>query len=482
MSLTKDTSASMSDNHEVRIRELKNKRRTCKSQVTMFGHYLDSFKDSETERIKLSEQLLRIRGQFDTFNRVQDELGNIDNYDEAEVERNAATDIYDNVIARATVMLNRLASAAAPSKSGEHSSPANCSNGSCNPTATSSCSLPVNLPKMSLPKFDGRIESWLTFKDAFNNLIHLQPGLSKIQKLQYLQLSLSGKAEAAISAFTISNENYEAAWTHLSEMYDNRRALVLCHAALLRDSPSMPDHRSESVRDLVNHVQLHIRSLQALGRSWENIAQDLITSIIVSKMDEETKRNWERTLSDTEVPKLEEVIKFMHNASHQTEEFEPTNRATQNPYRDAIPPPTQSRPYHLRPRSPKTQYQKIKTYATKTSTREPPRANFDQRENYSKRQPPSPRPQRKTPRATAGSSCSICNSEGHAEYSCKRFIEMPVIHRIDAARKADLCMNCLRPGHRSEDCRGGTCQVCNQRHNTKLHQDAKYTGLTESKP
>ncbi|XP_043262447.1 uncharacterized protein LOC122403159 [Colletes gigas] len=332
---------------------------------------------------------------------------------------------------------------------------------------------------MSLPKFNERIKSWLTFKDAFNNLIHLQPGLSKIQKLQYLQLSLSGKAEATISAFTISNENYEAAWTHLSEMYDNRRALVLRHAALVHDSPAMPDHRSDSIHDLVNHVQLHIRSLQALGRSRENIAQDLITSIIVSKMDDETKRNWERTLSDTQIPKLDEVIKFMHNATHQKEQFETTNRATQNTYRNAISSPIQSRPYNLRPRSPKAQYQKIKTYDMKTSTQEPPHANFDQRENYPKRQPPSPRPQRRT--STAGLSCNICNSEGHAEYFCRRFFEISVIYRIDAARKADLYTNCLRPGHRSEDCRGGTCQVCNQRHNTKLYQDEKYPGSTESK-
>ncbi|KOC58724.1 hypothetical protein WH47_05391 [Habropoda laboriosa] len=39
----------------------------------------------------------------------------------------------------------------------------------------------------------------------------------------------------------------------------------------------MTDDTAESIRDMINHMQSQIRSLQALGRSWENIANDLFS-------------------------------------------------------------------------------------------------------------------------------------------------------------------------------------------------------------
>ncbi|XP_017796723.1 PREDICTED: uncharacterized protein LOC108577992, partial [Habropoda laboriosa] len=214
-------------------------------------------------------------------------------------------------MATAVVCLEELETRAAPSSSKSHAST----------QSSSPYALSVNLPKIDLPKFDGRIEMWITFKDAFHTLIHTQPGLNKIQKLHYLRLSLSGKAEAAIGAFSITEDNYEAAWKHLMEIYDNKRALVLRHAALLRDTPAMPDDSSDSIRELANHMQLHIRSLQAIGRSSDDIANDLLASILISKMGTDTRKSWERTLSDTEMPKIDDLFKFLHNASHQSKDY-----------------------------------------------------------------------------------------------------------------------------------------------------------------
>ncbi|XP_078051739.1 uncharacterized protein LOC144477881, partial [Augochlora pura] len=131
--------------------------------------------------------------------------------DEAELE--TITENYDNVLATAGVLLEQL-EARATSASPE---PIN------SPSPSSTYAVSVNLPKIDLPRFDGQIETWVTFKDAFHTLIHTQPGLSNIQKLQYLRASLSGRAAAAIQSFSITESNYEAAWKHLSEIYDNKR-------------------------------------------------------------------------------------------------------------------------------------------------------------------------------------------------------------------------------------------------------------------
>lgn len=466
-------STGLSDPTNARIRDLKQKRRIFKSQCTMFGNYVEVFQDSGKERVKLRERIQRLRNQFETFNTIQDELALIDSFDEAEHERQVTTDHFDDIITNAVVMLEHLEQSAnpppqLPTDSNLRSSPA---------PSSSMFSLPVNLPKIDLPKFDGRIETWVTFKDAFNTLIHVQPGLSRIQKLHYLKLSLSGRAEDAIAAFTITEDNYDAAWNHLSEIYDNKRALVLRHAALLRDTPAMSDDSSEAIRDLANHMQLHIRSLHALGRSREDIANDLLSSIVISKMGPDTRRTWERTLSNTEVPKLDDIFKYLHNASHQSKEYQaatvkPRSQQLTDNVKSRLAP---SRSYNLRQHTPPS-YNRQQVFVTnKPSSRTSPITQV--------RQPTATANVESTSSRAKGSvhenDCKICFGQ-HAAYRCPKFIEMEVAQRIEAAKKARLCMNCLRSDHPTENCNFGNCRVCNRAHNTKLHQDTQTTTATRT--
>lgn len=211
-------------------------------------------------------------------------MGLIEDIEQTEAERETVTNQYDDVIATAITVLQeaeRVPTDAATANRSVNDSPA---------LSVSSTAIGVHLPKIDLPKFDSRLEKWIAFKDAFSTMIHSHAGLSDIQKLHYLRLSLAGKAESVIESFTIIEDNYRAAWEQLVETYDNTRALVLRHSALLRDSPVMIDDTDGSIRDLINHMQSHIRSLQALGRSWEDIANDLLTSIAISKMSSGTKR------------------------------------------------------------------------------------------------------------------------------------------------------------------------------------------------
>lgn len=423
----------------------------------MFGKWVEVYVDSAKERVKLRDRIERMRNQFVTFNRIQDELSVLESFEEAENERGTTTEVYDDVMSAAVVLLEQLeAHAVQPSLASNNL-----------PTSSSSpYPLSVNLPKIDLPKFDGRIETWITFKDAFHTLIHTQPGLSKIQKLHYLRLSLSGKAEAAIGAFSITEDNYEAAWRHLYEIYDNKRALVLRHAALLRDTPAMPDDSSESIRDLANHMQLHLRSLQALGRSPDDIANDLLASILISRMAVDTRRSWERTLSDTEVPKIDDLFKFLNNASHQSKDYDTVNKHSSSSHDSTSKfRPIATRTQYHGPRTHPPPPQKRQVYVTNTSQNAstPPTSPRSQRRSA----PPS---RGETKRTGHTAKCPVCEGT-HPVYLCPRFFELTVSRRIETARKAHLCLNCLQSDHRTEDCKAGKCRVCNQRHNTKLHQE-----------
>lgn len=420
-----------------KIRLLKNRRRTFKAQITSFGKALETYQDSPKDRVKLRERIERLRRQFDGFNEVQDELGLIENFEQTETERETVTDHYDEVIATAITLLQE-----AEQSTTQHPATAPRIANESPALSTSSATIGVHLPKIDLPKFDGRLEKWVTFKDAFQTMIHSHPGLSDIQKLNYLRLSLSGKAESSIESFTISEENYKAAWDQLIETYDNTRALVLRHAALLRDTPAMPDDTSESIRDLVNHMQSHIRSLNALGRSWEDIASDLLTSIAISKLAPRTQRTWEQTLIDTNMPKIADVFKHLRNASHRSEGDDSPSNSNRNQRANQTWERSINRPERGIPQV--------------------------------KKSPSSPRAKHRqtfVTTSTPTSNCRICHADSHAIYRCQKFLEMKPNDRMQSVKKAKLCQNCLLSDHATDDCKAGGCRVCNGRHNTKLHHE-----------
>ncbi|KOC69641.1 hypothetical protein WH47_10752 [Habropoda laboriosa] len=421
----------------------KNKRRVFKGQITSLGNVLKVYQDSAKERVKIRERIERLRKQLDNFNTKQDELGLIEGFEQSEAEREAVTELYDDVIATAITLLQEVEQAPTQTTTLRNAD---------SPTlSTSSTAIGVHLPKIDLPKFDGRLEKSVAFKDAFSTMIHAHSGLSDIQKLHYLRLSLSSKAESAIESFTISEDNYKAAWDQLIETYDNTRALVLQHAALLRNTPTMTDDTAESIRDMINHMQSQIRSLEALGRSWENIANDLLASIAISKMSPGTKREWEQTLSDTTVPKIADIFRHLRNASHRCRtENSTTNTpvAIKNRASAASDTPPRQTPTRTSPAFPR----KSPTPPWKVS---------------------SPRTARRQTFVSASqSSCKICNTGYHPAYQCQRFLDMSVKNRLQATRKANLCINCLQGDHATDKCNGGKCRVCHGRHNTKLHRDA----------
>ncbi|KAJ8953099.1 hypothetical protein NQ318_013441 [Aromia moschata] len=41
------------------------------------------------------------------------------------------------------------------------------------------------------------------------------------------------------------------------------------------------------------------------------------------------------------------------------------------------------------------------------------------------------------------------------------------------ARKVNLCINCLRPGHTGLECKLSNCKICGRKHNSLLHIDTK---------
>ncbi|XP_076284716.1 uncharacterized protein LOC143211140 [Lasioglossum baleicum] len=424
-----------------RINALKVKQRVFKSDLTDFSNELSKYQESATARTILRERVEQLRKQFDAFNDAQDELGHHENFEQLQIERKAVRDSYYNALATAIQILDESPTAQSQSTRTAIDSPA---------PSTSTSITGVHLPKIRLPRFDGRLEKWLPFKDAFLSLIQGHQGLTDIQRFNYLRLSVTEQAEEAIESFTMSEENYKAAWAQLLETYDNQRALILRHTTLLLETPAMLNGSPAEINNLINYMQSHIRSLQSLGRSWENIASDLITVIAINRMDDETRRNWEQTLVDTGMPLASDMFKHLRNASHQGN-FRAAPANTKQ-YRKALP--EISRPSaNLRPRAPK------RTFAT-----------------ISKGTSASPRPNKRTFTTTTNvQACQICNSSTHKLFACPTFGNMTIDERWAATTAANLCSNCLLAGHTLDKCIKGRCRICGKRHDTRLHREQRPT-------
>ncbi len=76
--------------------------------------------------------------------------------------------------------------------------------------------------------------------------------------------------------------------------------------------------------------------------------------------------------------------------------------------------------------------------------------------------------------STSISNCHLCKTQKHHLYFCPQFKSLPRDKMLATVRSIGVCINCLKPGHISKNCRSNSrCKKCQKPHNTLLHIDAK---------
>lgn len=69
-------------------------------------------------------------------------------------------------------------------------------------------------------------------------------------------------------------------------------------------------------------------------------------------------------------------------------------------------------------------------------------------------------------------SCIFCKRTGHVLVKCRKFSEQTVQDRVKFVQAEKLCFGCLKTGHHSRTCDNkSTCERCQKRHPTCLHDD-----------
>ncbi|XP_073950941.1 uncharacterized protein [Choristoneura fumiferana] len=76
-------------------------------------------------------------------------------------------------------------------------------------SSSTSKTMQVRLPKITIPVFSGQYSEWISFRDLFVSLIHDNADIDDVQKMHYLKGHLRGEAEQLLRHIPITNSSYQ---------------------------------------------------------------------------------------------------------------------------------------------------------------------------------------------------------------------------------------------------------------------------------
>uniref|UniRef100_A0A1B0CZS3 Uncharacterized protein n=1 Tax=Phlebotomus papatasi TaxID=29031 RepID=A0A1B0CZS3_PHLPP len=142
------------------------------------------------------------------------------------------------------------------------------------------------LPVQSVPDFSGEYTGWRHFRDMFTNIVHKDPRLSDVQKMQYLMTYTKGNAKKLIEDISLSDANYQVAWDTLCSHYEDQFSVVRQHIHTFNKIPPISVLSASTFTNLFTTANSVLNSLDAL----EVTSRDpWVICLLLDKLDHETK-------------------------------------------------------------------------------------------------------------------------------------------------------------------------------------------------
>lgn len=231
-----------------------------------------------------------------------------------------------------------------------------------------------------------------------------------------------------VRSIPISDENYEAAIQALKQRYDNKILVIQSHIRSILDSPRIDEVSAETLHKQHSHICTHVDALKAAGQPVEHWNAWLVT-IITSRLGKITRHGWQLHLRNTELPKYEDIERFLASrcvALESSESFPQVSWRMQ-PCTSMINTKISSKAIAIK---------KSLFVAEKIEE------------------------------------LCICCGESHKVYTCEKFKKMTVNERLAIVHDARNCFNCLSSNHGVINYKSRfSCQYCKIRHNALLHFD-----------
>ncbi|CAK9821001.1 hypothetical protein ANTPLA_LOCUS11030 [Anthophora plagiata] len=429
----------MAPSHEERIKSLKAKREAFSIELQELKDMLNDPEvlahGRDLPYREISMRLEDIQSEYAAFAKNQQDLDTADENGDLLRERMKLKSLYTQVRAQALDFLpgNNVAI------TDTHAPHGNAQNQPSPYSQIESLDLDVHLPKINLPIFSGHYEEWPGFADQFRSTVHENQRINDCKKLMYLRSCLKNEALRAIESLSNSASNYAVAWNILEKRYHQPAIIVTNHLKALFDTAAVNRSTHRELRPFLNSVEAHYRSLKSLNQPTTD---SLLIHLLLSKVDKETALKWKEHTCNEQFPTIETFFTFLHERCQILEPFGNTNNCQ-----------TSSTP------------------------------NYTPRQQPFRRPPPRPfvhNTHAHTSQVfnvqTPTISCNFCKGS-HYPQQCETFLRLSIPDRIKFAKTKNSCLNCLRPTHRTSECRSTTCRRCYQKHHTLLHQEIASTPI-----
>ncbi|GFV86431.1 uncharacterized protein TNCV_3371611 [Trichonephila clavipes] len=275
----------------------------------------------------------------------------------------------------------------------------------------------TKIPPIILPTFSGKYEQFSNFKSQFDDLITTNEQLTQSQKLYYLNSCLSNEVKEFASTFDTFSLLYEA----LESRYDNKRLIVDIHVQQILNFKKIERENPKEIREMIDCIKKNLRALKLLNYEQNNLFNVFLLNIMLKKLDNESRKNFEPSLKAKDVPTFDEFIAFLEQ-------------------RETI----------------LLSVDKNCIVETKTILRKP-NLSFKTKTNLLMN--PS----------VENKSCIICKDKtSHAIFRCKKFLELNPEKRLDLVRLHKLCELCLRKNHKRMQCTSTYMCPCGNKHSRSL--------------
>lgn len=124
-----------------------------------------------------------------------------------------------------------------------------------------------------------------------------------------------------IKSIELSATNYRAAWKLITDRYENKKIIVHRHIRAIFDYPIINSESYVALRQLFDNVNKHLHALNAMGEKTEFWDRFMIY-IISSKFDISTKREWESSKYEGDLPTWQNMKLFLKNRCEILEKLE----------------------------------------------------------------------------------------------------------------------------------------------------------------
>lgn len=282
----------------------------------------------------------------------------------------------------------------------------------------------LKLEPVRVPKFDGSLRNWLSFKDAIETILN-KPEIPEYYKLAKLRDAMASESLKTLVG-NLYTGGFDATWNELLRRYDSPRQLAELHVSRFVGIKPVSNETAANLLTIVDTVRESLRALRVMELpvdQWDALSVPIITS----KLPQATAYAWGMHSDQKAIPKLDDLLEFLE-------------KRAQSLSLDILHWPGSSA-----------------TGAAGGSFQRGGSTNSSRRLVKSNLA------------ATSPGHCTFCNEAGHTLTRCPKLLALPAGQRFVALKGSDLCFNCLRPGHSTKGCPSTSkCRICDGRHHTVL--------------